>query len=256
MSDGKPNDFEQLRRIVDSEKPYSGEIREPANELDSIILDTITWGGNDNTYDQDPYVPKERLLSKAQRNPDQVREDEYHRLKFGKNFLTRQIDISEDTKLILAYNTRPTSALHASLLHTPQVVIDRFKPGGGLASRTKFNTSPDNHEEICKTQFTDFSRHRQVFTFSDYRYDFSRNLGSLEAQALKQLLRDPNNDSALTLAEGLISVNDEEKRFSEQKAAQDKISDEEYNAIQQRAMTGGLIIRSTIETGHNPDYEI
>lgn len=255
MNEGGPIDFEQLRRLVEPEKTYSGEVREPGNELDAMILDVISKFGNDNVRDFDPYVPRNIQAAEALRRPDQVDEDKYLRLKFGINFLTKKFDLDEDTRLLVAYNMKPTSDIIRSVIQ-PQVVIDRFKPEGGLASRTKFNISSNNPSEIWKTHITDFSEIRQVQTFLSYRHDFTRRVGSSEEQTLKKLLQGPENDEAITLAEGLISVNDEEKRLAEKKAAQDKVRDEEYLANQRRAQEGGLIItptsKASIPPGFNP----
>ena len=175
-------------------QPHAGEVIKPRTKLEAAVLNCITEHGNDNIFVPDPYItgPQRPRL-----DPNSwIIADSGCMPEYGENFWTHQFDLPL-TKVFAVYNVARGGA---------EVIVDRFKNGGGLDSRTTFSESNDDDDSVYKGQQTDF-RTIQGIGFKDY----FRPLSHDEINILLKLLNDPNSGEVTALIEALIAVNAEEE---------------------------------------------
>lgn len=235
--------IKELERLCTPEAPYTGEIRDPENDLDRMVLGALATYGVDPEPVRDPYAPAGTGHVRAI-NPNAIAKDEYYRYMFGANYLTKHFDISDDTVLIVAYNKKQKM----SSLGMPEVVIDNLKPEGGLESRIKFSSSPDSDKEskIFKSRVTEFNpHHSQRFNlFAHWQQeheDFTVELGHSLTQVLRLLLEKPDDPDSVAFARGLSEVSSDEKKLTERNRAEAEKSEKEFREMIEKNRGGGFI---------------
>lgn len=235
--------LEELKVLSTPEEPYTGEIRDPENDLDRMVLGALATYGVDPEPVRDPYAPAGTGHVRAI-NPNAIAKDEYYRYMFGANYLTKHFDISDETRLIVAYNMKQRIALPGM----PEVVIDNLKPEGGLESRIKFSSSSDSDKEstIFKSRVTEFNpHHSQRFDlFSHWQQeheDFTVELGHSLTKVLELLLKEPDGSDAVAFARGLSEVSSDEEELTEKNRSEAEKERTKFLEMVEKNRGGGFI---------------
>lgn len=232
------NLLEDLRDFISPEQPYTGEVRDPVNELDRMVLTALTVHGVDPDPVQNRYIP-EHVPSI---NPNAVEKDDHKQYIFGANYLTRHFDISDEFTLVLAYNKKK----RLDIFGVPEVVIDTLKPGGGLESRTKFSSNSNDGLTILKSIVTKFgsdypSKLGLFYHWQSESEDFTRSLGQTEISGLRMLIEKPEDQNGLVVAKSLTSINDDEKKLIEENRADAEKQKREHQETLEKNRGGGFI---------------
>lgn len=212
MDGSKPEDienkgFRELFKNLELDLPYEGEVREPINALDAAALDIINAYGDTNVppMQDNPYLPGYGKPMRGSKEPNVVTQ-KHNQYIMGENFMKGEIDL-DGAKLVVTYSKdRPAHHI------LPSVMIDCFKPEGGIASRTSFFVDSET-EDIWKTHQTDFSSQDWLL---DNPSDFSRPLDEEESYSLVALLRNPTSHNASEHSKKLTRVGEEDAKLTEE----------------------------------------
>lgn len=219
--DGETGGFRELFKDFEPDQPYEGDIREPINVLDAAALDIINAYGDTNVppNQDNPYLPGYGELVRRAKEPNTVTQKDNQHI-MGENFMKGEVDL-DGAKLVVTYSKeRPAHHI------LPSVMIDCFKPEGGIASRTSFFVDSET-EDIWKTHQTDFSSQDWLL---DNPADFSRPLDEEESYSLVALLRNPTSHNASEHSRKLTCVSEGDAKLTEENWARIRKQRAEHQA--------------------------